>query len=151
MVDCFQYSLNCFSLGTWVHHLYDFNRYRGLGSEPYRKLGLGYYQLCLVGRYWSRGNPDFSSIVAVPSKMENGHQPFSGGNDNIFGNSGRFVPHYTHGSSLVGVLGIADSQPIWFALGELSIHHCFGMYLRFQRIFRYHWFSGGQDCFLISQ
>jgi hypothetical protein len=43
------------------------------GIKKNSKLGLGYYQLCLVGRYRSRRYFDFGSIIIVPSEMENGN------------------------------------------------------------------------------
>jgi len=44
-----------------------------LGIKQNRWLGLGYHQLCMVGRYWSRRYVNFSSTFIVSSKMENGY------------------------------------------------------------------------------
>src|SRR6218665_831705 len=84
-------------------------------------MGLGYYQLRLVGRYRSRRNAYLSCIVVIPSKMENGDQPFCGGDDYLLCNPGRFVPYYPHGPSLVSLLGSADPESVWFALGKLQL------------------------------
>ena len=35
--------------------------------------GLGYYQLCMVGRYRTRWNLDICSTFIIPSKMAYGH------------------------------------------------------------------------------
>ena len=53
-----------------IHHR---KRNWRLGTQYYSRLGLGHYQLCLVGRYWSRGNLDFSGSFAFQTKMENGN------------------------------------------------------------------------------
>ena len=75
------------------------------GLNKNRKLGMGYHQLCMVGRYRSRRYLDFSGIAVVPSEMENGHQPLCGSDDHLLGDSGRSVPDYTHGASMVRPIG----------------------------------------------
>ena len=34
------------------------------------RLGLGYHQLRMVGRYWSRRNFDFCDLITFPSELE---------------------------------------------------------------------------------
>jgi hypothetical protein len=58
-------------------------RYRVLEPEPDHWLGLGYYQLRLVGGYWSRRNLDLRDPFAVPSEMADRGKPGSGGDDHL--------------------------------------------------------------------
>jgi hypothetical protein len=46
-------------------------RYRYVGAQQNSRLGLGYHQLRMVGRYWSRRYFDLSRTFAFQTKMEN--------------------------------------------------------------------------------
>ena len=46
-----------------------------LGLEQNSWLGMGYYQLRMVGRYRSRRYTDLSNSAAVPSEMADGSKP----------------------------------------------------------------------------
>ena len=61
----FSIALAAFLWGVGCNHLYDFYRDRFLGIEQDRQLGMGYYQLCLVGRYWSRWDLDICCTFVV--------------------------------------------------------------------------------------
>ena len=67
---------------------------------------MGHHQLCLVGRHWSRGHLDFRGVVAVPSTLANGHQPFSRGYDYFLSDSGGSLPTYSYGTNLEWLLGL---------------------------------------------
>jgi len=60
-------------MGIRLYYLHRIYRYWSLGIKQDRRLGLGYYQLCMVGRYWSCRNFDFCSTVTFPSEVENGN------------------------------------------------------------------------------
>src|SRR5690606_40165772 len=94
MVDCFYNCINCIPLGSWLYGLYHHNRYWYLGIKQNSRLGLGYYQFRLVGRYRARWYTNLSRIIIIPSEMENGDQPFCRSNDDFLSSSGRFVPYY---------------------------------------------------------
>ena len=66
-VGCIIYTIST-GIGTW-------------GSEQDCRLGLGYYQLCMVGRNWTCRNTYFCGSSFIQSKMAYGHQPFCGGHD----------------------------------------------------------------------
>ena len=68
----FYISLAAMLMGIWLYLLYCWNRNWGLGIEQEHWMGLGYYELCMVGRYRSRRNFNLSSTFIIPSKMENG-------------------------------------------------------------------------------
>src|SRR5690606_1850142 len=104
-------------MGIGLYYLHSLNRNRGLGIEQNNWLGLGHYQLCLVGRYWSRRYTNFSRMVAFPSKVENGSKPFCRGDDNFCRGAGRVVSYYPHGPSMAGLLGAPHSEPIRVAMG----------------------------------
>jgi len=48
-------------------------RYRDLGPQQHRCLGLGYRELCMVGWYRPRGYADFCRTVFVQTGMANGY------------------------------------------------------------------------------
>ena len=54
-----------------------------MGIKQEHWMGMGYYQLCMVGRYWSCWYFNIGGTFIIPSKMENGYQPFCRSNDNI--------------------------------------------------------------------
>ena len=58
-------------LGITCLSLYHRYRNRKLGCKQNSRLGLGYHQLRLVDRYWSRRYADLRDLVAVPSALEN--------------------------------------------------------------------------------
>src|SRR5690606_7282283 len=91
-------------------------------------MGLGYYQLCLVGRYRSRRNVDLSCTFVIPSEMENGSKPFCRSDDHIFGCSSGVISNYSHGSSLVGLFGSPNSKPVRFIMGELYLSIVMGRF-----------------------
>src|SRR5690554_1894315 len=119
MVDSVLNSTCRLFVGSWMYCLYDFYGNWSLGIEQNRWLGLGYHKLRLVGRYWSRGNSYFCCAFTLPSKMENGDQPFCRSDDHFLCCSGRFIPVNSYGASLVGLLGSANSKPIRIFVGEL--------------------------------
>jgi hypothetical protein len=61
------------ALGIWMYFLHCRNRNWSLGIKQEHWMGLGYYKLRLVGWYWSRWYVNLSSIIIIPSKMENGN------------------------------------------------------------------------------
>src|SRR5690554_3145140 len=120
MVDSFHDCFNRFPLGSGLYGLYHHNRYWYLGIKQNSRLGMGYYQFRLVGRYRARRYPYFSRIIIIPSEMENGNQPFCRSYDHFLCSSGRFVPYYSHGTSLACILGSANAQPVRIALGYFN-------------------------------
>ena len=64
-------------------------------------------------------NLNLCRTVAISSKMANGDQPISRGNDNFFCDPSGIVSNYSHGTTVVGVLGFTYSKPIWIIMGEL--------------------------------
>jgi hypothetical protein len=69
-------------------------------------MGLGYHELCLVGWYWSRRN----SISAVfYFSVSVGEWPLTVLQKQFFCYSSRFISNYSHGSSMVSVLGFTNS------------------------------------------
>ena len=77
-------------------------RYRFLELESDCWLGLGYYQLRLVGRYWSRRNFDFGNFALIPSKMADRGKPCSRSDDDFRCNLCGSVSDYSHGTCLDG-------------------------------------------------
>ena len=69
----------------------------GMGIEQDRWLGLGYHQLCMVGRYRSRRYTDLRRIVTLPPKMENGYQPLRGGYDHLLRSTSGALPYHHMG------------------------------------------------------
>src|SRR5690554_4560889 len=99
-------------MGVGMYNIYRIHRNWSMGIEQDHWLGLGYYQLRLVGWDWSRWNPDFGSTSSLPSKMENGSKPICGSHDYLCGSAGWIVPDYPHGTSMVGILGTSPSKPV---------------------------------------
>src|SRR5690606_951630 len=117
MVDCLFNRPCCLSLGSGLYYLYHFYRYWSMGFKQNCWMGLGYYQLRLVGRYRSRRYTDLSCTFIIPSKMENGSKPFCGSYDDFLGCTSWIVSTYTHGTSMVSILGTPNTKPIRFIVG----------------------------------
>ena len=62
------------------------------------------------------GTLNFCRIIIIPSKMENGDQPFCRGDDDFRRSSGRFVPNYSHGTSM--------DRDIGYYLFLTNLDHC---------------------------
>ena len=69
VVDLFHYCGECCPLGCCVYYLYYFRGNWSLGCEQNSWLGLGYYQFCLVDRYWTCRHIDLGCAIVVPSKF----------------------------------------------------------------------------------
>src|SRR5690606_5878248 len=102
-----------------MYHLHSFNRNRSMGSEQNHWMGLGYYQLRLVGWNRARRNTDFCRATPLPPKMENGRKPICGSHDHFCGSSSGTFPNYSHGASMACLLGTTHSKPIRILMGKL--------------------------------
>ena len=78
---------------------------------------MGYHQLRMVGRYWSRRYADLRGTFIVPSEMENGDQPICRSDDHLCGIHGGYFPIDPHGSSLGWLLDASITEPLWFSMG----------------------------------
>lgn len=87
--------------------------------QQIRYVGLGHYQLRILGGYWSRRYFDFCYSAAFQTEMEDEYQPLCGSDDYICRNMRRHVPCISHGSCVGWLLGIATAERIWFTLGKL--------------------------------
>src|SRR5204862_1219670 len=76
-------------------------------------LGLGYYQLCMVDRYWPRRYFDLSDLIIVPSGVENWCESCCRSDDNICSNVCRPVSYLAHGSGLECFFCFVLSQYPW--------------------------------------
>ena len=56
-----------------MYILHGWNWYWSLGIKQEHWMGLGYYQLCMVGRYWTCWYFNIGGTFIIPSKMENGY------------------------------------------------------------------------------
>ena len=52
-----------------LHFLSAVHRGRSLGKQYSCRLGVGYYQLCLLDRYWPRRYLDLGDSASLPAKM----------------------------------------------------------------------------------
>src|SRR5690606_4101980 len=87
-----------------------------------RRLGMGYHQLRLVGRYRSRRNADLGDPFAVPPEVENVDQPRCGSHDDLRGDLCRVVSAGSQEPPLVRLLlGASASERVRLTLGELQL------------------------------
>ena len=85
-------------------------RNRPVEPEQNHRLGLGYHQFRVVGRYRSCRNPDLRDPFIIPPGMENRCKPCRGSDDHLCGNVRRPVPDLAYGPCMDGLLCIALSQ-----------------------------------------
>src|SRR3954466_3939585 len=83
VVACIYHFCNSNGMGASVLKLYDWNWHRGVGCKQDSWLGLGYHELRLVDRYWSRRNSYLCYLIIIPSALENGCEPFCRGYDDL--------------------------------------------------------------------
>src|SRR5450631_1702621 len=83
-------------------------------------MGLGYHQFRMVGRYWSRGDPDLCNSFAVQTGLENRSKPSSRSNDHLCGDVRRSISDLAYGSRLDGILLSPLSKYAWCALAEFQ-------------------------------
>ena len=93
--------------------------YRFVELKPYSRLGLGYYQLRVVGRYRSRRYVDFSNPFVVSSKMADRCEPCSRSDDDFCGYLCGSVPDYSHGTCLDGTVHLSLSKHTWSVVAKL--------------------------------
>ena len=91
-------------------------RYWYMGSKQNSYVGLGYYQLRILGRYWSRGNVDFCHPAFVPSKVENVDQQECGSDDDFCGTLCGSISTVPHGTCMVGLLGVTIAKRMFGSL-----------------------------------
>ena len=71
---------------------------------------MGYHQLRMVGRYWSRRYPYFSYLIIVPPEVENVYQPRCRSDDHLRGYLRGYVSTGAHGPVVVRILlGVATT------------------------------------------
>ncbi len=68
-------ALTCIDLWGHLYYHHHLGRYWYLEAKPNHRVGLGYYQLRLVDRYWSRWYADFGHPFTLPSEMEDRCKP----------------------------------------------------------------------------
>ncbi len=78
-----------------------------LGYQPDGWLGLGHYQLRMVGRYRSRRYADLGHPSALPPGLADGRKPRGGSDDHLRGNVRGPVPDLPHGPCMGWLLCIA--------------------------------------------
>src|SRR5699024_9897541 len=110
------YSPDCLCLGTWVYSISRIYRNWYLGTKQNHWLGLGYYQLCLVGRYWTRRYVNFRSSSPLPSEMAYGSKQICRSDDHFRSSTSRIIPVNSHGTYLACVLGSSYTKPIRISL-----------------------------------
>src|ERR1700722_4790840 len=99
---------------------------RPMEPSPDGRLGLGYHQLRLVGRYRSRRNADLRDPLAVPSGLAYRGQPGCGSHDHICGDVCGSIPDLAYGPGVAVLLYHALPQYAGAALAELQLATALG-------------------------
>ena len=93
--------------------------HRTVEFEPDCWLGLGHYQLCVVGRHWSCRHFDFCYSFIVPPRLAHRRKPGCRSHDHFCRNVRRSVSHLAHGARVDGVFCNALSKYQRTRLAEL--------------------------------
>ena len=112
---------------------------------------MGYYQLCMVDRYWSRRYTDLCDSFIIQTGMENRRKPGCRSDDDFCSNVCRPVSNISHGTCMGRLLLYCLIQTSVVRFGLTLIHHYCGMYLRYQLILPFHYYSGTRVYCLIWQ
>src|SRR5450432_2940689 len=94
--------------------------------EPDDRLGLGYHQFRVVGRYRSCGYADLRDPAPVPPGMAYGGEPCGRGDDHLCGNVRGSVPDLAYGSGLDGFFRDALPQYARPVVGEFQLSFVMG-------------------------
>jgi hypothetical protein len=120
-------------------------RYGPVEPEQNNRMGMGYHQLRMVGRYRSRRNPYLCYPVTLSSGMENRCKPCGRSDDHLRGNVRRPVPNLPHGSCmecLLYVLPYPNTRgPLWVNFNSPLLWDVFAIstYFTVSLLF---WYSG---------
>ena len=86
------------------------HRHRHLGQQHPDRLGLRHHQLCLVDRHRARGHADLSHFAPPAAIVADEHQPVCRSDDAVCGRLRRSVSAVAHGSVVVLLLAVSDSE-----------------------------------------
>ena len=118
--------------------------YRPMEPEQNNWLGMGYYQLRMVGRYWSRRYTDLCYLIIIPPGLENRCEPCGRSDDHLCGNVCGPVSDLAHGSCMDAFFTIPYPNtrgPLWVNFNSPLLWDVFAIstYFTVSLLF---WYSG---------